>query len=101
MKYISEEKLREMVYTDDYCNDLINADEALSACTELNPNEREGHPWQPIDENTPKDRELLGYRKDTHNKFIFDWCITHFRWEDDCGMEVYPTHWQELPPDPI
>jgi len=84
---ISEETLKCLIRTDDYGNDYINADEALEACTELNP-------WMPIDENTPKDKYLLLYSQDIEGlskKFVGKlesaWC-----WK--------PAHWRELPHDP-
>lgn len=48
---ISEETLVALIRTDGYGNDYIDPDEALTACTELNP-------WLPI-EDAPKDVPLL------------------------------------------
>jgi hypothetical protein len=64
-------------------------------CKELNP-------WMPIDENTPKDRGVLGYvpYKDGGYKSIIGWGCFFECWVSDCGDPIEPTHWQELPEDP-
>lgn len=67
----------------------------ISECKELDP-------WLPIDENTPKDRNILllvdnqcvqGYWS------VYHWC-SEFPSQFDGMYGLNPTHWQELPPDP-
>lgn len=57
---------------------------ALTQCTELSP-------WMPIDENTPKDKELHLVHAD-----IGQW----IGWPNDPVGRNYATHYQELPDDP-
>jgi len=73
--------------------DILN--ELIDQCKELNP-------WLPIDENTPKDRELLLFYSDK-NKVVG-------AWHKDMGFDVYDdwlckiitaTHYQELSDDPV
>ena len=61
-------------------------------CKELNP-------WLPIDENTPKDREILGLI-DGNYKSIIHFGSFAKNWINDCGDIEIPTHWQELPENP-
>ena len=89
---ISEERLKEIRENlnkfDIRGHSTIN--QAINECKELNQ-------WQPIDENTPKDREILvsnGYQY-----FIGIWNTTQNCWVDDSGS-INPTHWQELPKNP-
>ena len=85
MRGITEERLKKVFIklywstSDD--QELFTA--LLSECTELNA-------WQPIDENTPKDRDLVLYF--SPNK----------KWVGSLGRDwpFAPTHWQELPKDP-
>lgn len=85
MRGITEERLKKVFIklywstSDD--KELFTA--LLSECTELNA-------WQPIDENTPKDRDLVLYF--SPNK----------KWVGSLGRDwpFAPTHWQELPKDP-
>ena len=62
---------------------------------------RELNPWLPIDENTPKDRELLLFFPErsefnlTANKQI---AICNDSYLNHCFLK--PTHYQELPDDP-
>jgi len=97
MQGISREMLpRLMDKISDLCDNEDNIDYyiieklLIEECTELNP-------WLPIDENTPKDRMLLVATKgneilvaiyrEKYNKWLYrDW------------EEVFPTHYQELPP---
>lgn len=62
-------------------------DYLLSECKELNP-------WLPIDENTPRDRELWLYWKSTGN-------MECGFYNHMCGQGSYPTHYQELPETPL
>lgn len=57
----------------------------LRECAELDP-------WIPIDENTPKDRQLL-----LNGEF---YQCTGPEWVDDGNRIMHPTHYQELPDDP-
>lgn len=85
MRGITEERLKEvfskLYWTTNDEKELFTA--LLSECTELNA-------WQPIDENTPKDRDLVLYF--SPNK----------KWVGSLGRDwpFAPTHWQELPKDP-
>lgn len=85
MRGITEERLKEvfskLYWTTNDDKELFTA--LLSECTELNA-------WQPIDENTPKDRDLVLYF--SPNK----------KWVGSLGRDwpFAPTHWQELPKDP-
>ena len=85
MRGITEERLKEvfskLYWTTNDEKELFTA--LLSECTELNA-------WQPIDENTPKDRDLVLYF--SPNK----------KWVGSLGRDwpFAPTHWQELPEDP-
>lgn len=84
MRGITEERLKEvfskLYWTTNDDKELFTA--LLSECTELNA-------WQPIDENTPKDRDLVLYF--SPNK----------KWVGSLGRDwpFAPTHWQELPKD--
>ena len=84
MRGISEERLKEvfskLYWSTNDDKELFTA--LLSECTELNA-------WQPIDENTPKDRDLVLYF--SPNK----------KWVGSLGRDwpFAPTHWQELPKD--
>lgn len=86
MKGITKQELLEIdPWQYDNQQDLLNA--ILDKCTELNP-------WQPIDENTPKDRFLLLYSpgiEGVSKKFVgkLESC---WYWN--------PTHWCELQEDP-
>lgn len=66
-------------------------------CHELNP-------WLLIDENTPKDREiLLFYPADdtyTQRKALGYWDGDYFETSIDSLYGEMPTHYQELPDDP-
>ena len=58
----------------------------VDECTELNA-------WQPIDENTPKDRHVLLYGGHVP-------CCQMFVGHANANWSWEPTHWQELPEDP-
>ena len=64
----------------------------IKECKELNP-------WLPVDENTPKDREILGLI-DGNYKSIIHFGSFAKNWINDCGDIEIPTHWQELPENP-
>lgn len=94
MKGITEERLKE-VFSKLYWSrndekELFTA--LLSECTELNA-------WQPIDENTPKDKWLL-VSDAANDIYIGRFASQYGRWYVDIGINVAPTHWQELPEDP-
>lgn len=89
MRGISEERLKDIGDQMDSCRYIEGSlkDWLLDECEEINP-------WLPIDENTPKDRELWLYWKSTgHIECGF---YNHM-----CGQGSYPTHYQELPDDPV
>ena len=88
MRGITEERLKE-VFSKLYWSrndekELFTA--LLSECTELNA-------WQPIDENTPKDRHVLLYGGHVP-------CCQMFVGHANANWSWEPTHWQELPEDP-
>lgn len=88
MRGITEERLLDILRSYEPQRDTKASlmEKITSQCTELNP-------WQPIDENTPKDRCLLLYSpgiEGVSKKFVgkLESC---WYWN--------PTHWQELPED--
>ena len=85
MKGITEESLRHVMKMHDMNDSKTSLifSHLFNECTELNA-------WQPIDENTPKDRDLVLYF--SPNK----------KWVGSLGRDwpFAPTHWQELPKDP-
>ena len=86
MRGITEEKLLKLrtKYKSNIVNKLI--DYLIKECTELNT-------WQPIDENTPKDRHVLLYGGHVpYCQMFVGQANANWSWE--------PTHWQELPEDP-
>ena len=87
MRGITEERLRELLRNEPIPNSWS---EVLSQCTELNP-------WQPIDENTPRDRPLQLFYSETKNQPKFQRIDSYYGKSEMC---VTPTHWQELPEDP-
>jgi len=94
MKVISEEDLKDKLDIARRCHDHVRCQilyELLSECTELNP-------WLPIDENTPKDRQLLSYFPEYKN---FKRCVRIDMFPVIGNSFGQPTHYQELPPDPI
>jgi len=86
MRGITEEKLLKLrtKYKSNIVNKLI--DYLIKECTELNT-------WQPIDENTPKDRHVLLYGGHVP-------CCQMFVGHANSNWSWEPTHWQELPKDP-
>ena len=66
----------------------------VDECKELNA-------WQPIDENTPKDRRLNLYWKD-YGWLTGQWRLGQFFCDANlmAPCNIAPTHWQELPEDP-
>ncbi len=88
---ISEERLHEILkYMKSETNPVMWFTSLLSEVEELNQ-------WKPI-EQAPKDREILV--SNGHQYFIGIWNTTQNCWVDDSGS-INPTHWQELPKDPI
>lgn len=66
--------------------------EERKECKELNP-------WLPIDENTPKNRKILLYFPQVYGWDIAEWDHKLNCWK---GYGFYkPTHYQELPDDPV
>ena len=103
MKGISEERLTQLLgeayaeYEELFIYNLLNTE-----CVELNPwQPMTGQAWNNI-ESAPKDREILVFAPSYDglrslrqiSKYHPDagYCIDELR---------NPTHWQELPPDPI
>ena len=86
MRGITEEKLLKLrkKYKSNIVYKLI--DYLIKECTELNT-------WQPIDENTPKDRHVLLYGGHVP-------CCQMFVGHANANWSWEPTHWQELPEDP-
>lgn len=87
MRGITEERLKELSYTDDYGNDFINTADALAECAELNP-------WQPI-ELAPENKQIRLFVKSSPlvSSYQTEGVIT------DLNRHQY-SHWQELPDDP-
>ena len=107
MRGISEERLLDFdPWQHENQQDLLNA--ILAKCHELNP-------WLPIDENTPKDiRLLLFYGNDsgvmvtgirrkikTRRSYVFVPDGSHPFPSDKPTCDRTPTHYQELPDDPV
>ena len=94
MRGITEERLKE-VFSWFYWpsdNEKKFFESLLSECTELNA-------WQPIDENTPKDKWLL-VSDAANDIYIGRFASQYGRWYVDIGINVAPIYWQELPDDP-
>ena len=66
----------------------------FNECAELNA-------WQPIDENTPKDKNILVYDPG-YGQLVVIWSEFYSLWITVFGRKLTqpPTHWQELPEDP-
>ena len=91
MKGISEERLiayKQSRKLDEHQSAFI--DTMIDACEELNN-------WLPIDENTPKDRNFLGFIPGAYGWELVWWEHRNDRWS--CHPYVM-THWQELPSIP-
>ena len=100
MRGISEEriieKLREsyksteLIYESDCLNNLFK-----NECQELQ------EPWIPIDENTPRDRQIKIYDAG-YGQVVVQW-NAYFRCFTDPHGHKYlnPTHYQELPAGPV
>ena len=80
MRGITEERLKDLFKEYSFIGFI------LAECTELNA-------WQPIDENTPKDRHVLLYGGHVP-------CCQMFVGHANANWSWEPTHWQELPKDP-
>ena len=78
---ISKERLEEILQSNQCTFEREILDEIIKECTELNP-------WLPINENTPRDRELLLWHEPSEQPII--------------AYSNYPncTKWQELPEPP-
>lgn len=96
MKGITEERLKEVFSWFYWPSDAEKKffESLLSECTELNA-------WQPIDENTPKDKYILVYDPG-YGQLVVIWSEFYSVWITDFGRKLThpPTHWQELPEDP-
>ena len=93
MRGISEERLKEvfskLYWSTNDDKELFTA--LLSECTELNA-------WQPI-KTAPHDKCLL-VSDAANDIYIGKFASQYGRWYVDIGINVAPTHWQELPEDP-
>ena len=95
MRGITEERLRHVMKMhdmDDSKTSLIFS-HLCNECTELNA-------WQPIDENTPKDKLIFLFYPGVGKQIgilIADTCCCHI---GKHLSQCKPTHWQELPKDP-
>lgn len=90
MKGMSEERLRKIGRF--YMPDSVLQEFMSKECTELNP-------WMPINEHTPRNRQILGWTLSGYRSLIhWDTLINH--WIDNNGDYVTPTHYQELPDYP-
>lgn len=93
MRGISEEMLNKCYDSALRMDDKIaipGLEIALAMCTELNP-------WQPIDENTPKDRPILMCGSSI---FKGRWSAIDNSWIEDSGLLRNPKQWTELPEPP-
>lgn len=85
MKYISEERLAEIkdIVTDGPSKLFVQL--LITQCKELNP-------WQPIDENTPRDRRILLLYQDGDVRI--DW------WHHESQQDNKIAAWIEIPEPP-
>ena len=93
MKGITEERLKEVFSWFYWPSDAEKKffEALLSECTELST-------WQPI-ETAPHDKWLL-VSDAANDIYIGKFASQYGRWYVDIGINVAPTHWQELPEDP-
>lgn len=96
MRGITEERLREKINTVVFWQMTSTehrtwANELLNECQELNP-------WQPIDDNTPNDRQILLFYPEykAPGGHLIP-CITISKYDELSNYMYWPTHWQELP----
>jgi hypothetical protein len=100
MKVITEKRLREIAnqtHDSDDTNHIVLSlfDYLIAECKELNP-------WLPIDENTPKDKNILVYAPPYQDlQSLQQVC----KWHESAGFCIdelrTPTHYQELPEAPL
>lgn len=94
MKGITEESLRHVMKMHDMNDSKTSLifSHLCNECTELNA-------WQPIDENTPKFRPVLIRFFEGKEVGI----LTYEGWQSTYAEDFIesPTHWQELPKDPV
>lgn len=85
MKYISKERLETLLNNTSYitANDLLRV--LINECKELNQ-------WQPIDENTPRDRRILLLYEDGDVRI--DW------WHHSSQQDNRIVAWIEIPEPP-
>ena len=88
MRGITEERLKDLFKEYSFIGFI------LAECTDLNA-------WQPIDENTPKDKYILVYDPG-YGQLVVIWLEFYNVWMTVFGRKLThpPTHWQELPEDP-
>ena len=88
MRGITEERLKDLFKEYSFIGFI------LAECTELST-------WQPIDENTPKDKNILVYYPG-YGQLVVIWPEFYSFWITVFGRKLTqpPTHWQELPEDP-
>lgn len=93
MRGISEKRLIEEIELYDidvHARDILNS--LIDECQELNP-------WQPIDENTPKDRPILFYYPPRYQRNE-DTLISSEPSNTRAVEFRFATHWMELPEPP-
>ena len=88
MRGITEERLKDLFKEYSFIGFI------LAECTDLNA-------WQPIDENTPKDKYILVYDPG-YGQLVVIWLEFYNVWMTVFGRKLTqpPTHWRELPEDP-
>ena len=86
MRGITEERLKEIKEKMPDGKSKLFVHALITQCTELNA-------WQPIDENTTKDRHVLLYGGHVP-------CCQMFVGHANANWSWEPTHWQELPENP-
>ena len=85
MKYISEERLAEIKDSIQDGQSKLFVHLLMTECKELNP-------WQPIDENTPRDRRILLLYEDGDVRI--DW------WHHESQQDNKIVAWIEIPEPP-
>ena len=96
MRGITEESLMHVMKMHDMNDSKTSLifSHLFNECTELNA-------WQPIDENTPKDKNILVYDPG-YGQLVVIWSEFYNCWITvfGGGLTHPPTYWQELPEDP-
>lgn len=98
MRGISEERLLELISRVQdplvQYRELMTLRVMLGACTELNP-------WMPIDENTPKDKQvLLFYPGHKCPSGYLENHVAAMKYNELATIRYKPTHWMHIPNEP-